>query len=303
MKAHLLQVATTPNRSFSVRKEPIPNINNRWHCHKEVELVHFHRGSGTQFVGDSIRRFAAGDVVLIGANLPHYWHYDEEENESCKDKSARLPYATVVHFTENFWGDSFLGLPENKSLKMVLDRARRGLFLTGPIGQRLAQRMEALCHLEGTLRLMALMECLLIASEADERNYLSSLGFRYESSEVENERINAIYAYTLSHFHDKIKLQEVAAISGLVPNSFCRYFKSRTGKSYSQFLLEIRVGNACKLLINEKMSVKQVCYESGFNNFTCFYKKFKLITGKSPLMYQRAHSISRPQRELADVVN
>ncbi|SOD90257.1 AraC family transcriptional regulator [Spirosoma fluviale] len=292
MKAHLLQVATAPNRSFSVRQESIPNINNRWHCHKEVELVHFHRGSGTQFVGDSIRRFKAGDVVLVGANLPHYWHYDRDENACNADKSERLPYATVVHFTENFWGDSFLCLPENKSLKAALDKAKRGLILTESIGQRVAKQMEILCQVEGTFRLMALMECLLIANESDERSYLSSLGFRYESSEVENERINRIYAYTLSHFHDKIRLQDVASIAGLVPNSFCRYFKSRTGKSYSQFLLEIRIGNACKLLISELMSIKQICYESGFNNFTCFYKKFKLITGKSPLMYQRAHSVS-----------
>lgn len=81
MKPQLLQVTISPNRSFSLRRDAIPNINNRWHCHKEVELVYFHRGSGTQFVGDSIRRFKPGDVVLVGANLPHYWHFDPTEKD------------------------------------------------------------------------------------------------------------------------------------------------------------------------------------------------------------------------------
>jgi gentisate 1,2-dioxygenase len=100
MKPHLLQVATVPNRSFSIRQEMVPNVNSRWHCHSEVEIVLFHRGSGTQFVGDSIRHFKAGDVVLIGSDLPHYWHYEELEDEP---NYSEEPFATVIHFSENFW--------------------------------------------------------------------------------------------------------------------------------------------------------------------------------------------------------
>jgi AraC-like DNA-binding protein len=289
MKPQLLQVTTAPNRSFSVRRELIPNINNRWHCHKEVELIHFHRGSGTQFVGDSIRRFKAGDVVLVGANLPHYWYYDRDETEPGEPKACRLPYSTVIHFTEDFWGHQFLALPENKSLKTTLDRARRGLSLSGVVGQRVASLMEKLYQDEDPYRIIGLMECMLTAGETDDSSYLASLGFQYEASEAEDERLNTIYNYTLIHFCEKIRLPDIASLVGLVPNSFCRYFKSRTGKSYSQFLLEIRVGHACKLLIDGSMNIKQICYESGFNNFTCFYKKFKEVTGRSPLLYQRFH--------------
>ncbi|MGF7214144.1 YesN/AraC family two-component response regulator [Spirosoma lacussanchae] len=288
MKPHRLQVATAPNRSFSVRRDHLPNINSRWHCHTQVELIHFHRGSGTQFVGDNIRRFHPGDVVLVGANLPHYWHYDRDDAA----EASQQPYSTVIHFTENFWGDRFLNLPENAVLKAVLDRARRGIRLTGETAQRVAGLMETLYKAEGTYQLIALMECLLSASQADESCLLTSMGFQHEASEVEHERINTIYAYTLNHFQEKIRLDDVASLAGLVPNSFCRYFRSRTGKQYTQFLLEIRIGNACKLLINTNMSIKQICYESGFNNFTCFYKKFKRITGKSPLQYQRSFATS-----------
>lgn len=288
MKPHILQVATTPNRSFSVRKERIPNINSRWHCHKEVELLCFHRGSGTQFVGDDIRRFNAGDVVLVGADLPHYWHFDNEEAADRDEMDT--PYSTVIHFTENFWGDQFLQLAENAVLKNVLDKAKRGISLRGETGHIVINLMEKLHHAEGPNRILLLIECLIAASHAGEKDALASLGFRYDNLEQESERINAIYKYTLNNFAEKIKLETIASVAGLSPNSFCRYFKSRTGKQFSQFLTEIRVGYACKMLISNQMSIKQICYESGFHNTTCFYKQFRQITGKTPASYLSAFS-------------
>lgn len=288
MKPHILQVATAPNRSFSFRREQIPNINSRWHCHAEVELICFHKGSGTQFVGDDIRRFSAGDVILVGANLPHYWHYDPDQQVDESDHQT--PFATVIHFTENFWGERFLVLAENAVLRNVLDKAKRGLSIKGEPGDAIAALMEKLHHAEGPYRLIFLMECLMVANQVGENDSLASLGFRYSNPEQESERINAIYKYTLTHFSEKITLEKVASIAGLSPNSFCRYFKSRTGKQFSQFLIEIRIGNACKMLINNNMNIKQICYESGFQNFTCFYKQFKQITGKTPVTYQQAFS-------------
>lgn len=286
MKPHLLQVATAPNRSFSVRKELIPNINCRWHCHAEVELICFHKGSGTQFVGDDIRHFTAGDVVLVGTNLPHYWHYDHEHQSYEADDQK--PFATVVHFTENFWGERFLMLAENTMLRNVLDKAKRGLSIKGELGKAISGLMEKLHAAEGPYRVMLLMECLIVANQVTEDDVLASLGFSYTRPEQENERLNAIYKYALAHFSEKITLEEVASIAGLSPNSFCRYFKSRTGKQFSQFIIEIRIGNACKMLINNNMNIKQICYASGFQNFTCFYKQFRQITGETPAAYQQA---------------
>ncbi|MDI9859383.1 AraC family transcriptional regulator [Flectobacillus roseus] len=286
MKPHLLQVATVPNRSFSIRQEMVPNVNSRWHCHSEVEIVLFHRGSGTQFVGDSIRHFQAGDVVLIGSDLPHYWHYDEFEEDINLSKE---PFATVIHFSENFWGDRFLNLPENQHIKNALEKAKRGIFLENTLKEKVAQIIEKLYTAEGAYRLILLMECLLKVNQSDEKSLLASMGFRHEITDRENERINIIYSFTLQNFKNKISLEEVASHAGLAPNSFCRYFKSRTGKQYSRFLLEIRVGYACKLLLNGHLTLKQICYESGFNNFTCFHEKFKLLTGSSPLNYLKIY--------------
>ncbi len=286
MKPHLLQVATVPNRSFSIRQEMVPNVNSRWHCHSEVEIVLFHRGSGTQFVGDSIRHFKAGDVVLIGSDLPHYWLYDELEDEPNYSKE---PFATVIHFSENFWGDRFINLPENRHIKNALEKAKRGIFLDNSLKEKVAQIIEKLYTAEGAYRLILLMECLLTVNQTDEKSLLASMGFRHEITNRENERINMIYSFTLQNFKNKISLEEVASLAGLAPNSFCRYFKSRTGKQYSRFLLEVRVGYACKLLLNGHLTLKQICYESGFNNLTCFYEKFKLMTGSSPLNYLKIY--------------
>jgi len=133
------------------------------------------------------------------------------------------------------------------------------------------------------------MECLAAISELSEFTILSSIGFRYHENDTENQRLNAIYNFTLKNFMRKIDLQEVASLTGLIPNSFCRYFKTRTGKTYNQFLLEIRIGYACKLLLDNNQSIKQVCFESGFNNFSCFHKSFKAITGYTPQNYQNEY--------------
>src|SRR5215212_8169930 len=119
MRPQLLKVSKGPDRSFSVRRDLVPHVNNRWHYHTEVELIHFKKGEGTQFIGDNIRRFKAGDVVLVGSGLPHYWRFDD-----CYfQESTRAPHADVrvAHFCEDFWGAQFLELPENLNLKCVLE--------------------------------------------------------------------------------------------------------------------------------------------------------------------------------------
>ncbi|WP_162055362.1 AraC family transcriptional regulator [Pontibacter pamirensis] len=286
MKPQLLKVATEPTNSFCIRHNIIPYMNNRWHFHPEVELIHFHKGHGLQFVGDSIMRFGPDDIVLVGANLPHYWRFDDIY---LHDRDNSVAYSTTIHFKENFWGDRFLNLPENKQLKVLLDKARRGIMVTGVAGKKVSRLMRKAHQTTGVYRMIALLKCLLAIAEQDELTLLSSLGFQADLSDAENERINAIYEHTLSHFKRKIPLEEIADTAGMTPNSFCRYFKDRTGKTYSQFLTEIRVGYACKLLVDDKMSIKQLCFESGFNNFSCFHKNFKQIMGKTPQTYQNEY--------------
>jgi AraC-like DNA-binding protein len=284
MKPQLLKVSKGPGHSFSVRQDLVPYINNRWHYHAEIELIHFKKGEGTQFVGDNIKRFKPGDVVLIGSNLPHYWRFDDQYFDENSKTHADV---RVAHFHESFWGSQFLDLPENINIKTALEKAKRGLQITGKTRQQVAEIMDRLLHADGSGRIILLIEALDIIANCKQLSMLSSIGFRNDFIESENDRINAIYEYSLKNFKNRIQLEKIAEVANISPNSFCRYFKSRTRKTYSQFLIEIRVGHACKLLIENHLSVKQLCYESGFNNFTSFHKYFKLITGKSPLSYQK----------------
>lgn len=284
MRPQLLKVCNGPQYSFSVRQDLVPYVNNHWHYHNEVELIHFEKGEGTQFIGDNIKPFKAGDVVLVGSNLPHYWRFDdsyfEEETEEKTD-------VRVAHFCENFWGSQFLQLPENIHIRNLLDKAKRGVQITGKAREKVAGLLESLLNSNYNYRIILLLEALNIIAESTGLQPLSSIGFKYDLVENEKDRIEAVYEYSIKNFKRNIHLDEIAGIANISPNSFCRYFKSKTRKTYSQFLIEIRVGHACKLLIENNLSIKQLCYESGFNNFTSFHKYFKLITSKSPLTYQK----------------
>ncbi len=298
MRPQLLKVSREPGHSFSVRRDLVPYSNNKWYFHPEVELIHFQQGSGTQFVGDSIQRFKAGDVVLVGANLPHCWRFDDSAADDCP-VTSRLPAGLsipgmhapidvrVAHFPENSFGDAFLHLPENTRLKSLLANAKRGLQVHGEARYRTGDLLERLLNAEGMSRILLLMETLHVLACSDELQPLASPGFRHAPATTGYNRIDLVYHYSHCHFARTIPLEEIAAVAHISPNSFCRFFKSHAHKTYSRFLLELRVGHACKLLIENSGSIKQICYESGFNNFTSFYKYFKLITGKSPVGYQK----------------
>jgi len=284
MKPQLLKVSTNPVNSFSARQDNVPYINNRWHYHNEVELIHFKRGNGTQFIGDSIKRFRSGDVILIGSNLPHYWRFDDIYFDEELNTTADV---RVIHFNETFWGETFLNLPENKLIKTTLEKARRGIQIGGHTRHEIGDILELLLKAEGSKKITLLMEALTSIGNSSQVKLLSSMGFKHNFEETENDRIHAIYEFSLANFKRKILTEEVAEIAHVSINYFCRYFKSRTRKTYSQFINEIRIGYACKLLIENKINVKQICYESGFYNFASFHKYFKSITGKSPLSYQK----------------
>lgn len=286
MKPEFRKVSSGPAQSFSARQDFVPDINNKWHYHHEVELIHFNTGSGTHFVGDNIRRFQSGDLVLIGSNLPHFTRFDTEYFEGA------TPDIRVIHFKENFWGNEFLNLPENALIKSLLEKGRSGLLIEGKGGRAAATMMAEMINADGYEKLLLLIKILNTIALSDSQINLSSVGFNHNFADSEKDRITDIHEFTLNNFNKKIYIHEVAEVARMSPNSFCRYFKSRMQKTYSQFLIEIKVGQACKLLIENRLNLKQICYESGFNNPVTFHRYFKKFTGKSPLNYQKEFGLN-----------
>ncbi|MNK17917.1 HTH-type transcriptional activator Btr [compost metagenome] len=285
MKPRLLKIHSPEIESFSARRDLTPTVNSIWHYHEELELVYFKEGEGTQFIGDHISRFKSGDVVLIGANLPHYWRFDQDYFQE-GGKSADI---YVIHFHSHFLGQQFLEAPENRELKKLISNSSRGLQISLPNIEEVISLMIKTVETENSKRLLYLLEALFeISSNNNELSAIASMGFKYNYLSEEQDQIQNIYNYTLNHYKRKITLAEIAEVAKVSPNTFCKFFKSRSRKNYTDFVNEIRVGQACKLLIENKFRINEVCFESGFNNFASFHKCFKKVTGKSPLQYQRS---------------
>lgn len=287
MKPILRKIDAGRNYSFSIREDVYPFLYNHWHYHPEAELTLIRSGKGTRLVGDSIERFTDGDLVLLAPNLPHLWRNDSIYFKKLPGYHAE---AIAIHFMDNCWGNEFLELPELKSVKELLSKAKKGLKITGPTKQLLITKMEKILHAPEVLRITLLLEMLYDIASSRDYKLLASPGFTKSYDVSNTDKINLIYDYTFNKFQEKISIRDVSSAASISQHSFCRYFKKRTLKTYWQFLLEVRIGYACKLLIENNMSVAQICYESGFNNLSNFNRYFKSLVKKTPLQYIKEYT-------------
>ena len=287
MKPILRKIDAGTNYSFSIREDIYPFLYNHWHYHPEAELTMIRKGKGTRLVGDGMERFADGDLILLGANIPHLWRSDDIYFKKIPGLNME---AVAIHFTEECFGQQFLQLPEMKSIRELLIKARKGLKITGATKQIVVEKMELILKAKEVMRITLLLEILYIIASSKNYRSLASSGFTKSYDVSNTERINVIYTYTFNNFQEKISIKKIADVASISQHSFCRYFKKRTLKTYWQFLQEVRIGYACRLLIENDMSVEQVCYESGFNNLSNFNRYFKELIKKTPLQYVREYA-------------
>jgi AraC-like DNA-binding protein len=284
MKAHLLKVSNQSLRSFSIRKDIVSYFYNQYHYHPEIELLFIEKGTGTQFVGDSIQRFQDGDLLLIGSDCPHYLRSDNMYFQGDENLQAA---ALVIHFNPEILGEAFLNLVENRFIQQLLEKSKKGLRISGKTKDAVVKQMRGMLTNSDTNQILELFKLLDFLSQSAELEPLASRIIENNPNDKETARLNQIYNYSAKHFKRKISIEEIAEVANLSSNSFCRYFKNRTRKHFSHFLNEIRVEYACKLIKENQFQVTQVCYEAGFNNFPNFNNAFKKITGKTPLQYSK----------------
>lgn len=280
----LEKVTPSSNHSFALKEDILPHIEIGWHVHPEFELTLIAESEGKRVVGDHVDYFDAGDLLLIGPNLPHYMRNDKRYYEG--DPSLRCR-AIVVHFSDTFLGEDFFDIPEFVCIRKLLHQARRGLHIYGDTRDRVAEKMEALLNRSGYPRLMTLLDILHLIAMSSERTALASVVYAQSFPEADAPRISQVFEYLLKRYTEDISLADVAEQINMSRSAFCKYFKNRTGKTFSQLLNEIRVGHACKLLVEEDLPVTQVCYRSGYNTPSYFNRKFKSITGYTPLEYRK----------------
>ena len=286
MKPLLEKSIESLNQSFLVKKLQEPFFDPNWHFHPHYQLFTVIKGTGTRFIGDDIRHFEEGDTVFLGPNMPHLWRSDRNYFEK---ESQLQTEVIVVYFKEDFLGNDFFEKPEMFDIKSFLKNSERGLDLTGTLGTEMVNDLKELLGLTGFEGISKLLNILHKLSITNDYQYISSSNYTNTHKISETERMRIVHEYVLKHFKENINLSTVASLSNMTEAAFCRYFKSRTNKTFSDFVKEIRIGNACKILQDENKSISQTCYESGYNTVSNFNNQFKSLKGVSPLQYQKLY--------------
>ena len=286
MKPLLEKSIESLNQSFLVKKLQEPFFDPNWHFHPHYQLFTVIKGTGTRFIGVDIRHFEEGDTVFLGPNMPHLWRSDRNYFEK---ESQLQTEGIVVYFKEDFLGNDFFEKPEMFDIKSFLKNSERGLDLTGTMGEEMVRDLNELLGLTGFEGISKLLNILHKLSVTNDYQYISSTNYTNTHKISETERMRIVHEYVLKHFKENINLSTVASLSNMTEAAFCRYFKSRTNKTFSDFVKEIRIGNACKMLQDENKSISQTCYESGYNTVSNFNNQFKSLKGISPKQYQKLY--------------
>ena len=287
MKLTFKQTERRPENSFLARQDTIPCIEHDWHFHTELELIYFMKSTGTRYVGNSIGSFGPGELYLIGSNLPHLFRNEKQYYQD--DGEVRAVDLIVVKFEQDFLGKDFLGLPESRKIQRLFKEADQGLQFSKAVTYLVHNYMVGLVGSKGLSGVIGLLKILDILSVSENYTPLCLENNTNTFKSEEKERMAQIINFLTENFDKKIELQEVAAIAHMTPNSFCRYFKKRTHKSFSQYLNEIRIRHACRLLIEGGKQISDVCYQSGFNTFTNFNRQFKLHMQVTPSEYMKKY--------------
>lgn len=276
-----LEVITTSyGSSFSFSKY-VENANSKshlWHYHPEIELVYINGGSGKRQIGSHISYYTDGDLILIGSNLPHCGF----TNEQTGNKNE-----TVIQMKPNFLGNEFFKIPEMLHCQNLFDRAKAGIAFEGETKKRIGSKIEMMDNQMPFERLLSMLSILKELELSKEYTILNAVGFSMEMQVQDNDRINVVFNYVKDHFQEPITLDEVSQLVSMTTPSFCRYFKKITNKTFTTFVNEYRLVHASKLLAEMPISINEICYESGFNNFSHFNKSFKAYTGKSASQYRQ----------------
>ncbi len=279
----LVKQSKTGDSSFIVKYIDLPHLYKDFFYHNEYELLYNIENSGTRCIGDNISRYGNHDLVLVGPNIPHFWHSDEKFIKGYPEVESK---SIVVQFVEDFLGNPFFNLPEIASIKNLLNRSTRGVQIRGEEAVFIGKKIIQLTKLTGWRRLLLLIEILHLMNEASDYVLLASSGF-IETHKIRNEeKISLIFNSIVANSSRDFTLKEAAALANMSVSAFCRYFKKNTTKTFSVVLNEIRIGSACRSLIYTDDSISQIAYKSGYLNVPYFNRQFKKIKGVTPLDYR-----------------
>ena len=253
------------------------------HYHPEIEIMYNIEGIGSRVVGNSVQSYGEGDFVLVGSNTPHVWksapeHYEENE----------LRVECLVLFIPDQL--PLFDLQELYPVKRLLEESKRGIQFPAVQVPTLGEKLRNIYHTHGIDRVMNVLGLLHYMANLKHTSYLSTPQLSTEHDQRDFDRLSQCIDFLLRNYDQKIKLQTLADLANMTPNSFCRYFKKRTTKSFSQYLTELRIGKAAQLLSQTGKNIDQIAFQSGFNSLSNFNEQFKKIKGLSPPEFRKLHA-------------
>lgn len=280
MKPTFEKITTGIESSFSVVELSLNRFKGPYHFHPEVELTWIRNSTGKRFVGVNIADYEPGDMVLLGANIPHCW---QSINESSTDNVLQ---AVVIQFRSNFAGDTFLKLPELKKIQELIIKSEVGIIIQGETKSEIISKINQCLTADKLHRILILIEILDLISNSEETILIDQPFTWHNALTTDVERFQHVFSYLIQNYQQEISLKTVAGIANMTPNAFCRYFKNVTRKTLVESVKELRVNQACQLLRNTAKPINNICFESGFGNISYFNKTFKEATGYTPLHYR-----------------
>lgn len=258
--------------------ESCPNTRAFWHFHPEIELVYVNKGKGKRHIGTHLSYFNNSQLILIGSNLPH---------NGFTDRLTSSGRETLIQFKPEVLGDMFMNMPEMKEIFKLLELAKKGILYKPETKKIVGPKIERLPKVNGIERIISLLDILSDLANVEDYTILNADGYAFTANSQDSDRINVIYKYINKNFQRQITLDEIANRVSMTVPAFCRYFKNVTGKTFTQLVNEIRIVHATKLLSESQSSITDICFESGFNNFSHFNKQFKEFTGKNASAYRK----------------
>ncbi len=283
MKAVLEKVQTTPAASFRFFRRVEDHYPFVWHRHPEYELVAIVSGQGQRFVGDHSDHYNPGDLVLIGPNLPHTWHSHATAGGNTRSE------AIVIQFARDCMGDGFFDLPEMLPISRLLDESMLGIQFSGKDAGGHVKRMSVLCEAPAPERLVGLLAVLCSLARLKERQNLSTRAFSDKPCSERESRLDTALRFIHAHYTEPVRQEQVASRMHMSGSAFCRFFKRCTGKTFVTYVNELRVGHACRMLIETDHTVAEICYAAGFGNLSHFNRQFRRFKNMKPSEFRTLH--------------
>lgn len=252
-------------------------LYDQLHRHEEIQISYIVEGSGSLMVGEKANKYNAKDILVIGENVPHVF----KSETSNTGKSIMY----TLFFTKNSFGRDFFRLSDLSSANAFFEEALYGMKILSN-KQQIIKLFETIKDQNKIGRISSFLNILNIIIYS-EKQTLSTSVYRKKFSEDDGKRMRAVFEHALEHYNEKISLEIMAEKANLSKNAFCRYFKKHTNKSFFQFLIEIRIENAGKLLqIGKELSIASISDQCGFRNIANFNRKFKELKGVTPTQFR-----------------